>query len=320
MSQLPDSIAETRYVRLGGLDQWVMIRGDDIHNPVLVLLHGGPGFSETGPFRYYNAPLERSFTVVYWDQRGAGKTFDADTPIESMTVAQIVSDLDELVQHVCARVGARKVVLFGHSWGSALGVLYAARFPRNVAAYVGSGQIGDARDAEATSYAYALDKAQRVHNRMAERALRAIGPPPYGPAAVTRERTWVQILDGQLSLRSLWKTARMILSSPDSSVLDVPSAFRAMRWTLEAMWDETSQLDLLELAPALQVPVFFFLGRQDHWVPPETSVAYFDVLTAPSKEIVWFEQSGHEPFMDEPEKFNATMRDLVRQIAAAPAS
>jgi pimeloyl-ACP methyl ester carboxylesterase len=123
---LPDSIAEVAYRRLGGLDQWVMIRGEDIANPPLILLHGGPGWSETGVFRHFNAPLEQSFTAVYWDQRGAGKSIGRTIPRSSMTVEQFLSDLDELVASVRERLGKAKVALFGHSWGSALGVLYAA--------------------------------------------------------------------------------------------------------------------------------------------------------------------------------------------------
>ena len=134
------SIAEIANRRLGGLDQWVMIRGESVANPPLVLLHGGPGLSETGFFRYFNAPLEQSFTVVYWDQRGAGKSFDRGIPRSSMTVERFIADLDELVDAVCERLGRRKVAIFGHSWGSALGVLYAACFPEKVVGYVGSGQ------------------------------------------------------------------------------------------------------------------------------------------------------------------------------------
>ena len=150
------SIAEVAYLRLGGLDQWVMIRGASVANPPLILLHGGPGLSETRFFRRFNAPLEKSFTVVYWDQRGAGKSFHPGIPRSSMTVEQFILDLDELVEAVCKRLEKTKVVIFGHSWGSALGPLYAARFPDKVAAYVGSGQCGDAAAGEAASYAYGL--------------------------------------------------------------------------------------------------------------------------------------------------------------------
>ena len=149
------------------------------------------------------------------------------------------------------------MAIFGHSWGSVLGVLYAERFPEKVAAYVGSGQIGDWAAAESGSYEWALAEAQRRGNRRAIRKLRAIGPPPYTAKAVFR-------------------------------------------------------LNLIELAPELQMPVFFFLGRKDHFVPPQSSAAYFDALTAPSKKLVWFERSGHEPFVDEPDKFNAALAQTVR--------
>src|ERR1700688_505297 len=140
---LRGSIAEINYLRLGGLDQWVMIRGENAANPPLILLHGGPGFTEMRLFRHFNAALDKCFTVVNWDQRGAGKSFDRNIPRSSMTVEQSIADLDELVNTVRKRLGKSKVTIFGHSWGSALGVLYAARFPDKVAAYVGSGQIGD---------------------------------------------------------------------------------------------------------------------------------------------------------------------------------
>src|ERR1041385_5391682 len=154
---LPDSVAEVRYLKLGGLDQWVMIRGENVTNPPLILLHGGPGLSETAFFRHYNALLEKSFSVVYWDQRGAGRSFDRTIPRRSMTVERFIADLDELVDAVCKRLGKSKVTIFGHSWGSALGVLYAARFPGKVSAYAGSGQIGDWAAGESASYAYDAD-------------------------------------------------------------------------------------------------------------------------------------------------------------------
>ena len=311
---VPGSIAETGYFRLGGLDQWVMLRGESLANPALILLHGGPGFSETALFRHFLAPLEKSFRVVYWDQRGASKSFERTIPRSSMTVEQFVADLDELVAAVGKRSGKDKVALFGHSWGSALGVLYAARFPEKVAAYVGSGQIGDGLVGETLSYAFAIAEAQRRNNRKALKKLRAIGPPPHTAKSLWTERTWLQRLEGQMGMRALWNLGRIILSSPESSIFDLPRALRGFRFSVDAMWAEVSRLNLLKLAPALQVPVFFFLGRRDHWVPPETSVAYFDALTAPSKKLIWFEESGHEPFVDEPSKFNQAIIELVRPI------
>jgi pimeloyl-ACP methyl ester carboxylesterase len=311
---LPGSLAETGYLRLGGLDQWVMMRGESVANPPLILLHGGPGMTEMRLFRYFNAQLEKSFTIVYWDQRGSGKSYDRNIPKSSMTVEQFIADLDELVEAVCKRLGKTKVAIFGHSWGSALGVLYAARFPEKVAAYIGCGQIGDWAAGESSSYAFALAEAQRRNNRKALKELRAIGPPPYTASGLWAERTWLQRFDGQLRIRALWNLGRILFGRPESSVFDLPNFWRGFRFSLDAMWAEVSRLNLMKAVPALQMPVFFFLGRRDHWVPPETSVAYFDMLATPTKRLVWFEESGHEPFVDEPARFNAAMAEFVRPI------
>jgi pimeloyl-ACP methyl ester carboxylesterase len=309
---LPAGLAEVGYRRLGGLDQWVMIRGESAANPPLILLHGGPGMSETGFFRRYLAPLERSFTLVFWDQRGAGRSFRRGIAPDSMTAAQFVADLDDLVDRVRERLGVERVAIFGHSWGSVLGVLYAARFPEKVAGYVGSGQIGDWPAAEAASYEYALAMAERAGRRHAVKKLREIGPPPYDADAVFTERTCLSRLEGRMTPRALLRTGRDMLTGKESSIFAMPRSMRGFRFSMKAMWPEVSRLNLVEAAPTLEVPVFFLLGRRDHWVPPETSVAYFESLTAPAKELVWFERSGHEPFVDEPAAFNAAMAELVR--------
>ena len=315
---LVNSVAEVKYVRLGGVDQWVMIRGESVANPPLIVLHGGPGMSEMGFFRHFNAPLERYFTVVHWDQRGTGKSFDRDMPRSSMTVDQFVADLDELVDIVRRRFGKEKVAILGHSWGSALGAIYAARFPGKVSVYVGAAQIGNWAAAESLSYSFGLAEAERRHDEKALKKLRAIGPPPY-PAAksVFVERTAVNRMDGQMRLGILWKAGRALFRRPESSILDLPNLVRGFGFTLDAMWAEVSKLNLLKLVPALKMPVVIFVGRRDHWVPPETSVAFFDALAAPSKDLVWFEHSGHEAFVDEPEKFNSTMVELVRPLASS---
>lgn len=308
------SIAEINYLHLGGLDQWVMIRGESLTNPPVILLHGGPGFTETHFFRYFNAPLEKAFTVVYWDQRGSGKSFDSKIARSSMTVEQFITDLDELVESVCKRVGKKKVVIFGHSWGSVLGVLYAARFPEKVAAYVGSGQIGDWPASEESTYAYVLAEAQRLNNRKALKELRAIGPPPHTAKSLWTQRIWLHRIEGDPIVKGLWTLGRIFLSVPETSIFELPNVMNAFQFSLDAMWAEVSAINLIKAVPALQIPAFFFLGCCDRCVPSEISVAYFDALSAPSKRLVWFEEFGHEPFVDEPAKFNASMVELVRPI------
>jgi len=175
-----------------------------------------PRYSATHPrkplFRHFNAPLEKSFTVVNWDQRVAGKSFDRKIPKTSMTVEQFIADLDDLVTAVFKRLGKNKVTIFGHSWGSALGVPYAARFPEKVAAYVGSGQIGDWPAGELLSYAFVLAKSERRNNRKALKELRAIGPPLYTAKKLWVERTWLDRVEGHPGGMSLWKFGRVVLA------------------------------------------------------------------------------------------------------------
>lgn len=312
----PNSIAEVAYVRLGEVDQWVLIRGESLDNPPLILLHGGPGLSETGSFRRALTPLEKRFTLVYWDQRGAGRSYHRSIPSSSMTLERLVDDLDELVDVVRSRVGADRVAVFGHSWGSVLGALYARRHPDKVSVYLGSGQVGDWQAGETASYELVLEQARRLGNRKAVGALEAIGPPPHTPDQVWTQRFWLNRFEGRLNLRTLWRLARDLLDAPELSILDLLDRIRGSRFSVATLWPEVSRLNLLEVVPALRMPAFFFLGRHDRWVPAEVSAAFVEAVEAPSKRLVWFERSGHEPFVDEPEKFNASVLELVRPVVS----
>lgn len=317
---LPNSVAEISFLRLGGFDQWVMIRGLNIANPILVLLHGGPGFPEMRLFRTFNAALEQDYTVVYWMQRGTSKSFDRRMPASSLTIEQFIADLDELVEVVRTRFRKDKVVLYGHSWGSVLGVLYAARFPNKVAAYVGTGQIGEWAAFETASYAFVLAEAECRQHRKALRELRAIGPPPHVFWDMVVERKWITRFVGIVRGMSLWRFIRITLGGPEASIFDLPKILRSQLVTPRVMWQELNGVNLIKTAPALRMPVFFFLGRHDRVVVPETSAAYFDILCAPSKRLVWFEDSGHEPPAEEPAKFNSLMVEMVRPVAMISAS
>jgi proline iminopeptidase len=139
---------------IGGVPQMLWFRGVNTHLPVLILLHGGPGASEMPLFRHFNAELERHFLVVYWEQRGTGRSYGADLEPKDMTISRFVRDLGEVVRLVKARFGKRRVTLLGHSWGMVLGLIYAHDHPENVAAYVGVGQTANQR-----GYGYALEQA-----------------------------------------------------------------------------------------------------------------------------------------------------------------
>lgn len=310
---VPGSIALMQRVKIGGIPQLLWFRGLSTDNPALVLLHGGPGASENALFRHYNAELEKHFLVVYWDQRGAGRSFDPGIPPQSMNLEQFVRDLGEVVALVKGRFGKQKVVLLGHSWGTAFGLIYAHRHPEDVAAYVGVGQVADMPEGERASYEWALAQAQQRGDRKAVDELERIGPPPHDVDEMLVSRHWVERFGGSfhagLSTGSLIWAA---LQTTEASWYDLILFGRGNRFSLEHLWPEFSRLRLVREYTSFRVPVFFLLGRYDWQVPSVVAADYFREIAAPEKHLIWFENSAHNVPFEEPEAFN---RVLIEQVA-----
>lgn len=187
-------------------------------------------------------------------------------------------------------------------------------------AYVGTGQIGDLQASEESSYAFVLAEAQRRNNRAALRELRALAKPPYTAKTIQIQRKWLMRFTGLMRGRTFRQVLRAMRASPEASLFDLPNVFRGAMFSLRTMWGEISEVNLETTVPELKVPVFFFVGRHDHQVACETSAAYFDKLIAPSKQLVWFDESAHMPPFEEPAKFNATMVELVAPVARRQAA
>lgn len=319
---IPGSIAAMEMVSIGGVEQSIWFRGVSRRNPALILLHGGPGASESALFRHYNADLEQHFLVVYWEQRGAGRSFQADIPPESMTMDQFVQDLDEVVDLVRRRFGKDKVVLLGQSWGTVLGTLYASRHPEKVAAYVGVAQMADTAQARRLSYAFALSEAQKRENAKALSELQEIGPPPYASVDdMLTVGTWVErfggMFHGDLSTGKLIWAA---LGTDEANLVDLVKFGQGNRFSLEQLEDEISQLNLSKCCRTFEVPLFFLLGRYDRHVPAILAERYFKTIRAPCKRLVWFEHSAHNPPFEEPEAFNRLLIETVRPLATGTCS
>jgi pimeloyl-ACP methyl ester carboxylesterase len=313
---LAGSIAEAGTQLIGGLDQWVMIRGRDVRNPLLLVLHGGPGSSETAFFRAYNAALEDAFTVVYWDQRGAGRSYAKAIPPQSMTLEQFIQDTDALVDAVRERFGQEKVVILGHSWGSLLGTLYAARFPAKVVAYVGVGQVADMAASEAASYAFTLEEAKRRGHKAAITALEAMGPPPHDLKSLSRQRRWLMAFGGAYGpLQTMPRMVMKALGSPEASPWDLVRLVQGATFSTGLLWPTLMTIDLRRDCLRFDCPMIFILGRRDMQVVASVSADYFERLQAPTKALYWLERSGHFAPWEEPDAFNALMIDKVRPLA-----
>ena len=317
---IPGSIASMETITIGGIPQSIWFRGISTSNPALILLHGGPGASESALFRHYNSALEQHFTVVYWEQRGTGRSYHPDIPPESMSISQFMRDLDEVVEQVRHRFNKEKVVLVGHSWGTVPGIIYASQHPEKVSAYVGIAQVADVPEGRSLSYDFALSEAKKRGNAQAISELKAIGPPPY--ASVDERLTtgkWVERFGGifhtNLSTGKLIWTA---LNTDEANLIDLIRFGQGNRFSLVQLEDEISRLNLSEHYRSFKVPIFFLLGRYDMHVPAVLAERYFEKIEAPCKRLVWFEHSAHNPLFEESAKFNRLLIEEVLPVVREP--
>ena len=186
----PEGVQDTYKTVIGGIPQWISVRGQDRHNPVILFLHGGPATPQIPSLWQFQRPIEEYFTVVNYDQRGAGKTFretDPEQIKDTMHVQTFVDDAIEIAEHVRKRLGKDKVILMAHSWGSIVGMRAALQRPDLFHAYVGIGQVINTRENERLSFQFGLEQARKHGNEEAVAELQSIAPYP-GDEPITRER------------------------------------------------------------------------------------------------------------------------------------
>ena len=293
----PDGIESLEKIKLGGIDQWILIRGWDQTNPVLLHLHGGPGSADIAIARFFDTKLVKHFVVVHWDQRGAGKSYSPDIPPESMTREQFVADIRDLADMLRKRFGVERIYLVGHSWGSEIGALAAAKHPELFHAYVGVAQVVEESEQERISYEFVLERATKAGNQEALKELQQIGPPPYDDVSeLLVQRKWLERFGG-VSRSEKTEFAAMIrmgLTSPDYSLYDARKFFRGQDFSSSNMYEESRKTNLFEQVPRIDVPVYFFTGRHDYNSPFEEVERYYEALDAPQgKHFIWFENAAH---------------------------
>ena len=318
----PNGVQESYKTSIGGIAQWLNVRGQDRGNPIILFVHGGPAAPIAPTMWEFQRPIEEYFTVVHWDQRGAGKTWletDPEKVAPTIRIERYVDDAIEVAKHVRKRYGKRKLILMGHSWGTIVGMGAALKRPDLFYAYVGIGQVISTRENERISYEYAVEQARLHKNEEALKELASIAPYP-GTAPITRERIivarkWPQHYGGLSAFRaSSTYYFNGPLLSPDYDAAQVKAIDAGSLFTLGRVLPEFVQVDFSQVK-TFPIPVVMFLGRHDYTTPTQPTVDWLAQVKAPSKQAVWFERSAHMVPWEEPGKTLVSLLHHVRPLA-----
>jgi pimeloyl-ACP methyl ester carboxylesterase len=321
----PNGIDVMEVVEVAGMKYAVRIRGQDKANPVLLYLHGGPG-TPMIPFAHvFEDPWEQYFTVVQWDQRGAGKSAplnDAKAVAATMSMDVMTQDVLDMTNYLRQRFGKDKIFLLGHSWGSIIGVRAARAHPELFHAYIGTGQVTNARRSETIGYEHTLTLAKKQGLTEAVKELEAIAPYP---------KPGMDLEEGGLEVRHKWNAYfgesvfgfksledamfKFALSSPDYSNEDLKRLMSGTGTVYKPLDMPIADFDAFAMGAQWQIPVFFIEGRFDWQANHQIALEYFRFICAPHKEFYHIEQAAHASMAEQPEQFAEILIKRVRPIA-----
>ena len=306
-------------IQARGATQWIRVRGADASNPVLLLVQQGPGLPMINEARRFGSllGLEQAFTVIYWDQRGCGRSLRVREDRAGISLERMAGDTVSLLGFLRDRFGGKTYVA-GFSFGATLAAYAAAQRPDLVATLVATGMDIDGAAAGTGAYDFALAAARQRGGRRATRQLAAIGPPPHlKPKQFATRVRWATNFGGVTTGETYATLARALVGSlvrsPDYSAADVLRTIRGITATQASLLPELATMDLARTLPRLEVPVVMVQGRHDQVAPGEAAQRYTSTLQAPSKQLVWFENSAHTPHLEEPAKF----RDVLLGVRAS---
>ena len=322
----PGGIDEAHAVTIGGIQQWITVRGRDRRNPILLVLHGGPAAPELPTRFLFEAPWTDYFTVVEWDQRGAGRTYALNDPAKvapTLSEDRMVADAEELVAYLRTTYGKQKIFVLGHSWGTVLGMRVAQDRPQWLYAYIGMGQIISMRAGETAGYDWVLRTAQADHNDKAVAELKSIAPYPEADGRLPLEKIDIErkwsvhyggLSHGHQSYDYLSDAQRL---SPDYPDADVEAAIdTASGFSFPKLLPQLAATDFTGVRK-LDCPLIIFAGRYDYTTPTAPVERWYDALKAPKKHWVWFENSAHMMNTEEPGKVLMHLVTDARPIAVA---
>jgi pimeloyl-ACP methyl ester carboxylesterase len=300
----------------------MFIKSKDINNPVLLFVHGGPGMPVYFLTQRYPTRLEDNFTVVWWEQRGAGLSYYPDIPPETMTADQFVSDTVKVTNYLRERFGKEKIYLMGHSWGSYIGIQAAAQKPELYYAYIGMGQVSYQIQSEQLAYRYALEKYKMNGNLDMVQKLEAAPPTETVPLPAAYEALRDEYMHGVgIGTTRDMKSVITGIFLPSWRFREYSFREKVNLWRGKIfsrsgdfnLWNKIQATDLTQQVTELEIPVYFFHGKYDYTCAYPLAKDFFEKLKAPIKGFYTFERSAHSPVFEEPEKM---LKILLEDVLA----
>lgn len=319
-----NGIQESEYIDIGGMKQYIQIRGENTDNPVMIFIHGGPAGPMGYVSAYYQKNLESELTIINYDQRGCGRTYYANEPEAKVNIDMLVDDLNVIVEYAKERFGKENVIIAGHSWGTVIGSIYVQKYPENVSCYIGISQITNLYENKLNAARMALEKDKikgtEDEARLTELIDRMSKVSRYDDMSLDDLSQLVSVTskyiacDGEMSgLGQMW----VGITSPDMNYDDV-------RWFMSQMntkkFFENNKdvmeyaffgFDIGELSTAYSVPVYYLSGEGDYAVCQKDAKEYFESIEAPDKGFYRLENVGHSMFMDNPQLYCDTIKEIV---------
>lgn len=318
-------------VSLGGVDQSILIQAENPNNPVLLFVHGGPCMPVPGValrgqdygIAITTKNLVKHFVLVFWDQRGAGKSYDKSIPSESIRVEQYIRDCNELIELLRGRFSQEKVFLAAHSWGTVIGLSIASRYPEKLYAYVGISQIINWAENDQFCYKWVKSKAENANDVKTLKKLEAIGTPPYTQSV----KQWTELRSLLMKYKSMvYETDivkhpgmigvfKIFLRARDYSIKDIYHTFKGsydLTYT-QALIEDFSEIDFRSIYK-FDVPVFFFHGKHDFHLDGKAVQEFVDQLETPyRKEMIWYKHSAHMFHPEEASEIEKYVIEVVKE-------
>ncbi|WP_162265447.1 alpha/beta fold hydrolase [Abyssisolibacter fermentans] len=305
-------VNESEIVTIGGVDQYILVRGNDKNNPIILFLHGGPGIPYSPNISEFQSKIEKNFIVANWDQRGAGKSYNENIPKDSMNLEQLASDTIEVVNYLLKKFNKNKLYLVGQSFASVFGLITINNYPEKFYAYIGIGQIVNSQEGEKISYEFLLDEAKKQNHILAIKELEKIGHPPYKNCLtdISIQRKWLNEFGYVERNSDIYEDLIKNCTDKEFKTIMDGSEF-SVKYLFTDLIEKN--INFFNSIKEVKAPVYFCMGRYDYTTPSIIVEKYARQLKAPKKESIWFENSAHFPEYEETDKFYEILLRILEE-------